>query len=125
MIENYIWKSKINQVAHNTIIAKYKHGGLNLVDIETKKYAFRLKIIKNLLSKDEYIWKNYIIALLDSCGRCGLYNLCQTLPQSHYSKLDPFMKEVMEAWERVRPLFKTDIKRAATALPQCGDWMCR
>lgn len=118
IISRFIWRAKSNQVAHKTIIAKYKNGGLNLMDITAKKETFSLKIIKKALSRNESIWVDYFTAALESCGKAGTYNLCQTFPQGHYSSLDPFMREVMAAWRKVRPRFKVQALRAEHVLKQ-------
>uniref|UniRef100_A0A3P8TVS9 Reverse transcriptase domain-containing protein n=1 Tax=Amphiprion percula TaxID=161767 RepID=A0A3P8TVS9_AMPPE len=52
LITTFLWKGKSNLVAHRTIIDDYKKGGLNLIDIHTKKSALRNKIIIKHLDKN-------------------------------------------------------------------------
>lgn len=119
IMSQFIWKASSNQIAHNTVIGKYQSGGLNLIDLNSKMKAFRVKLIQKLLQTDNNaFWKDYVKDSLYSCGKAGLYNLCQTLPQRRYEHLDPFMREVMEAWGKVRPLFKVNIKSAGQILQQ-------
>lgn len=118
IITRFIWKAKVNKVAHKTIIAKHQEGGLNLINIATKKETFRLKIIKKTLGNSTNIWVDYFREQLGSCGKSGIFNLCQTLPQNHYNSLEPFMREVMIAWKKVRPWFKVHVKNADHILQQ-------
>lgn len=83
-----------------------------------KKETFRLKIIKKTLAKNANIWVDYFMEQLSSCGKSGLFNLCQTLPQNHYNSLEPFMREVMIAWKKMRPWFKINVKNAEHILCQ-------
>lgn len=91
-----------------------------MIDINTKTETFRVKIIKKG-TNNKNVWVDYFLAALNFCSKTKMFNLCQTLAQSHYNNLDPFMREVMVAWSKVRPWFrihaKTDERVATTTLP--------
>lgn len=44
----FIWGTTVGKIARKTLINKYKEGGLQLIDVESKKTAFRIKHVKNI-----------------------------------------------------------------------------
>ncbi|KAG7496752.1 hypothetical protein JOB18_024398 [Solea senegalensis] len=50
-ISTFLWGSRRNMIAHKTIINKQSNGGLNLIDIKTRKHCFRVKIIKKTIGQ--------------------------------------------------------------------------
>lgn len=54
----FIWGTTVGKIARKTLINKYKEGGLQLIDVESKKTAFRIKHVKKYLYDDtDYGWK--------------------------------------------------------------------
>ncbi|CAC5376876.1 unnamed protein product [Mytilus coruscus] len=56
---NFVWNNGAHLVKYNTIIDQKCNGGLQLPDIESKMYAFRLKFLARFLDKKyEVLWKS-------------------------------------------------------------------
>lgn len=49
MVSNFIWKRDRGFIAFKTLLNRYDEVGLNLVDILTRKRAFRVKLIRRVL----------------------------------------------------------------------------
>lgn len=91
-------------VAHKTLIAEYKDGGLKLIDLLTRKHSLRLKIVKKFIDPAvEAWWKDYMSKWLGACRQFGKYNLCQIPPRATLAGLVRFELEVMDAWRLLRP----------------------
>lgn len=77
-----------------------------------------MKTIKKTLNNNTSIWVDYFKEALTSCSKAGIFNLCQSFPQSYYNNLRPFFKEVMIAWKKVRPWLKVQVTNADHVLRQ-------
>jgi len=107
---NFIWKGKRIMVSHTTLIGSKKNGGLNLVDIDSKRMAFRLHLLTKLFNNpDLHLWHEALGRSRLSCRRHGMFNLCQILPSTSLRHLDPFWAEVMVAWQAFRPGLRNTI----------------
>jgi len=118
-ISTFIWKSKRNLVAHKTLIAPYKEGGLKLADILSKKQAMRLKLITRFLtSSTKHVWYDHFQFWLSSFGTRNVFNLCSLSRPQHLPQTDQFYSECLAAWAKVRPCLTTAVKyRSLLLLP--------
>ncbi|CAG2237340.1 unnamed protein product [Mytilus edulis] len=56
---SFVWNNGAHLVKYNTIIDQKCNGGLQLPDIESKMYAFRLKFVARFLDKNyKVLWKS-------------------------------------------------------------------
>ncbi|CAG2199723.1 unnamed protein product [Mytilus edulis] len=56
---SFVWNNGAHLVKYNTIIDQKCNGGLQLPDIESKMYAFRLKFLARFLDKNyKVLWKS-------------------------------------------------------------------
>ncbi|XP_061621185.1 uncharacterized protein LOC133473527 [Phyllopteryx taeniolatus] len=117
IFSHFLWKREKGLVSHATLIGDHGAGGLGLIDIYTKKKSLRLKIIKKYLdSSFTAPWKDFVIPTLRGLGHFGDYNLCQMLPRSLFSALDPFEREVLEGWWSLRPWVSAEPKSLQQSL---------
>lgn len=99
---NFMWGGKSAKIARKTLIANYKEGGLKLIDLEVKKKAIRVKMMKKYLcDKVEYGWKGFMKDVLDKCSGCGEEGLFMAMKRPMYDKVPLFYQEVLSAWVEV------------------------
>ena len=48
-IDNFLWDGKRAKIRHRVLMNEYKNGGLKLIDVELKKMALRVKVVKKYL----------------------------------------------------------------------------
>lgn len=103
-ISNFLWKREKGLIAHNTLVAGFKDGGLKLIDVLTKKHSLRLKLIKKFLDPGVTpVWKDFMMEWVKAAGKCGIYNLCQIPPRPSLAGLGSLEAEILEAWRLLRP----------------------
>lgn len=91
-------------LAHWTLIDDMKNGGLNLMDLETKRDALRVKLVGKFLNDNCVAkWKVYFNYVLSTFGQKSMSRLYQYnfLRDLHY--LPGFYREVLVAWSRFLP----------------------
>ncbi len=80
IITKFIWGSTVSKIARKTLISKYKEGGLRLLDVDSKKKAFRIKLVRKYLYDDtEYGWKSLMSFFLNKVLNIGDYVLLMKL----------------------------------------------
>ncbi|CAG5992955.1 unnamed protein product [Menidia menidia] len=80
----FLWKSSRNLVAHKTLIWERTRGGLNLVDLKSKNYAFKIKLIRKFLDPNHVAgWKDFFGDVLSSLGPHDQLGRCQVLKKTH------------------------------------------
>ena len=99
IVKAFLWKGKGVRIAHKTLIGEKNEGGLKLMDIETKKKAIRIKVIKKYLyEKTQYGWKYFCKKWLYQCGGCGESGLLMSMKPAMRRGIPEFYREVFEAW---------------------------
>ena len=59
IISVFLWGAPVGKIARKTLVGLYCEGGLKLVDIVSKKNAFRMKMVKKYLCDiNNYGWKH-------------------------------------------------------------------
>lgn len=100
----FLWRSKMISVAHCTLIDVVKKGGLNLMDIETKRDAFRIKTVGRFIDVNCVAkWKVYFNQVLSTFGLKSEANFFQHLMLRDLNHLPGFYREVMMAWSKFLP----------------------
>lgn len=118
-VSDFIWGGKGVKIAHSTLTAKYKEGGLQLVDLKLKVKAIRLKVIvKYLRDCVNYGWKYFFKDHVNCIGRCGEHSLMMGFKKSMYEHVPYFYQEVFEAWTRFLPQVKYECTTMAMILNQ-------
>ena len=118
-VSDFIWGGKGVKIAHQTLIAKYKEGGLQLVDLKLKIKAIRLKVIlKCLYDCVDHGWKYFFKHYMKGIGKCGEHSLLMGFKKSMYEHVPNFYKEVFESWTRFLPQVKYECTSKAMILNQ-------
>lgn len=116
-ISTFFWKGKANLIARRTLIANKREGGLALIDISVKRDALRLKLMGRYLNAERQLpWKDFLTGLLTKYGERGVYNLCAFTPRNIKAGLSGFYREVLEAWDKLLPHLRPDVKGKAQVL---------
>lgn len=96
---NFLWRGKGVKISTKTLIADYGKGGLNLVDIDTKRKAIRVKTVKKYLyDKVEYGWKGFFKDWIYKCGGCREHGLLMAFKKPMIERIPIFYQEVFTAW---------------------------
>lgn len=100
------------EIAHSTLIADRKQGGLRLLDMETRIKACRVKtVIKFLMRKTDHIWMQYMLKYLYEVSGCGVARLlmCYGKQLRLLEKIPMFYREMLVAWSSLRKHLICDI----------------
>ena len=98
-VNNFLWDGRPGKIAHGVLINGYKDGGLKLLDVEVKKKALRVKMIKKYLyGKEEYCWMGFFEDYLHRYGGCGVNGLLMKFDKLRCEEMAYFYREVFEAW---------------------------
>jgi len=103
-IINFFWSDKKHLIKYSVITNYIRDGGLNLIDIDIKKGAFRLKWVKKIMDP----------SFVHKCKHLMLYNLNKyrdfklgygifkiNIDRSKCSNLPPFYAEILKSWALV------------------------
>ena len=109
---DFIWEGKGVKIAHGTLVGKRCEGGLNLLDIETKKTALRIKTVKKyIVGGYKYGWKDFMEKYMNDVGGIGQYVWYMGLKQSMTITIPEFYREVFEAWRKFLPKMQYECER--------------
>ncbi len=98
IITNFLWRAKVSKIARKTLIGKYREGGLQLVDLESKKRAFRIKTVKKYLcDSTAYGWKSLMAYFINKVFNIGDFVLLMQLKRPMMAGLPGFYREVLSA----------------------------
>lgn len=101
---DFIWEGKGVKIAQKTLVGKSWEGGLNLMDLEIKKAALRIKTVKKyLVGRWSYGWKEFLKKYVEDVGGIGEYGWYMGFKQSMTVGIPGFYREVFEAWRRFLP----------------------
>ena len=84
-IDNFVWGNGTHKTKHNSFIANYDEGGLQMIDIKSMNMALRLPWIARLLKQEK--WGANINARIKHFG--GLRFLLQCYYEDKYFKTIP------------------------------------
>lgn len=99
IVNIFLWRGKGVKISSKTLIADYKEGGLKLIDLEVKRRAMRVKMIKKYLyDKVEHGWKGYMRDYLNKSGGCAEEGLFMALKKPMMENIPLFYQEVFSAW---------------------------
>lgn len=101
---DFIWEGKGVKIAQRTLVGRRWEGGLNLLDIEIKKAALRIKTVNKYLERScKYGWKEFMGKYIEEVGGMGQHVLYVGLKQSMTVNIPEFYREVLDAWRRFLP----------------------
>jgi len=76
IIVDFLWNGKNVRISKKVLIADKKEGGLNLMDLNVRREALRLKVVKKYLyNKETYGWKHCMRDCLEKFGALSESNL--------------------------------------------------
>ena len=104
IIYNFLWKGP-DKIARLATINDLKHGGLDLIDIETSIKASRLAWIGRLFSEGSLPWKAYINQLLEDFEGKFLFRCNYDVKD--YKTYSKFYNELLQWWADFRASFST------------------
>ena len=104
IISDFLWKGP-DKIARLATINDLKHGGLELIDIETSIKASRLAWIGRLLSEGSLPWKAYINHLLEDFR--GKFSFGCNYDVKDYKTYSKFHNELVQWWADFRASFST------------------
>ncbi len=100
-MSDFIWEGKGVKIAQKTLVGKRWKGGLNLIDLETKKLAIRIKTVKKYMERQwDYGWREFLKKYVDEVGGMGEYGWYMGFKQSMTVGIPEIYREVLEAWEK-------------------------
>ena len=68
----FIWEGKGVKIAQKTLVGKWWEGGLNLMDLEIKRTAIRIKTVrKYTVGRWNYGWKEFLKKYIEEAGGIG------------------------------------------------------
>ena len=101
---DFIWEGKGVKIAKHTLVGKWWEGGLNLVDLEAKRSAIRIKTVKKyMVGRWNYGWKEIFKKYVDDVGGMGDNAWYMGFKQSMTVGIPEIYREVLEAWRRFLP----------------------
>lgn len=107
IVVDFIWEGKGVKIAQKTLAGRRWQGGLNLIDLRTKKLAIRIKTVKKYMERQwDYGWREFLKKYVDDVGGIGEYGWYMGFKQSMTLGIPEIYREVLEAWRHVLP--KTD-----------------
>ncbi len=99
VVNNFLWGGKGVKISTKTLIEDYTVGGLKLIDIDVKRKAIRVKMIKKYLyDKVDCGWKGFLRDFLDESGGCGEEGVFLALKKPMVENIPLFYQEVFSAW---------------------------
>lgn len=102
---NFIWNNGAHLVKYNTIINQKSDGGLQVPDIMSKMYAFRLKFLIRYLDQDcKCLWKsilNYFISQIYGMKLCQEV-VFMSLPDRALINIPVIYREMFRALDYIR-----------------------
>lgn len=101
---DFIWEGKGVKIAQKTLVRKKWEGGLNLVDLETKRAALRIKTVqKYMVGRWNYGWKELLKKYINDVGGIGENGWCMGFKKSMTVGIPEIYREVLEAWRKFLP----------------------
>jgi len=101
---DFIWEGKGVKIAQKTLVGKRWEGGLNLMDLEIKRTAMRIKtVIKYMGGRWDYGWKEFLRKYIDDVGGIGENGWYMGFKQSMTGGIPEIYQEVLEAWRQFLP----------------------
>lgn len=100
---DFLWEGKPARIAHNTILGAVEKGGLGLMDVEQRKNAMRVKIVKKYLNEENKTeWKKTMKFFLNKCGGFNMGDGILWMKTKIWMTegLPVFYREVFNAWGR-------------------------
>jgi hypothetical protein len=98
LILDFIWHGKTSKISYNTLIQRIDHGGLKLIDIESKITSIQLNWIKRLIDTDMSNWQAIVKKLLNS-NELEEYFKQNRNPVKTYSL---FYNSIIKNWGKLR-----------------------
>ncbi len=115
IVVDFIWEGKGVKIAQKTMVGKRWKGGLNLIDLETKKLAIRIKTVKKYMERQwDYGWREFFKKYVDEVGGMGEYGLYMGFKQSMTVGIPGIYREVLEAWRSILPKIDFECKEVET-----------
>jgi exonuclease III len=104
ILVDFLWDGKGAKISFKTLIAGYEEGGLKLVDLNVRKKAIRVKMVRKYLYGElDYGWKRFFKEYLQEVGRMGDNGLLMCMKKEMLSNIPLFYREVFEAWGEFLP----------------------
>ena len=101
MITNFLWRARVGKIARKTLIGKYDEGGLKLIDVESKKNAFRIKTVRKYLDQEvTFGWKSLMTYFLNEALHIGDAVLLMQTRKPMSVGLPGFYREILAAQAR-------------------------
>ena len=116
-VYNFFWSNKHPLVNREVLALPLKEGGFNIPRLETKVRAFRLNIIRRLLSGEDAHWKCFTSYFLRISNMdLGKLSLVLDYPlQRIDGNIPAFHKELLSAWLKHEPRrFRTNVPTIVT-----------
>lgn len=111
----FIWEGKGVKIAHKTLVARKREGGLKLIDLKTKKWAIRIKTVRKYLERRwDYGWREFLKKYIDDVGGIGDFGWCMGFKQSMTVGIPDLYREVIEAWRQLLPKIEYECTEVQT-----------
>lgn len=98
---DFLWEGKPARIAYNTLLGAVERGGLGLMDVEQRKNALRVKIVKKYLQEENKSeWKKTMKYLLNKCGDFNMGDGILWMKTKIWMTvgLPEFYREMFSAW---------------------------
>ena len=110
--KDFIWNNSHTKIKHCSIIADYKEGGYNDIDISSKLLAMKISWIKRILDDNFHPWKILPTWLLAPLGGSSIFHYNLQLEDRDFNivKTFPtFYQELIELWCKISYQKPSDI----------------
>ena len=103
IIFNFIWGNKKDKIKRATLKSKYKHGGLQVPDIDCRADSLKLTWIKKYVDNDlNTSWKNVVKPIFSLPNNLNIFE-CNMSPEVIHRKIkSAFWREVLLAWNVIK-----------------------
>ncbi len=102
-IYNFLWESpKKVKFWRTVLIQDYEEQGLKALDVFTLAKTMKLKWIEELQGDSDRVWKQIILAELESMGRVDYLVACNYDAKTLSVELTPFWQEVFQAYQELK-----------------------
>lgn len=103
IIFNFLWNGK-DKVKRKVIISDYEHGGLKMVDFESRVKSLNIIWIKRLLDKEnKHVWKVIPKLYFENFGGIEVFLRCNYSLEKLNLNLPLFYRNILQVWKEIFP----------------------
>ncbi len=99
LLFRFIWKNKTECIQRNSLVRRYKEGGLNALDFQTINQTFKINWIKKCISNNDLPWFWIPNLIFKQCGDLKFLLSCNFNCSKLPIKLSNFHKQALDSWK--------------------------